>query len=252
MSKAEKQTKTTKNTTQYVYAYVFFGGVLKQNHCVVGVSVEHPETTVFNELKKYYGNDVKGAFYKCSKSLEDIQAGITFKLSKFCLTEILFQNGFTETKKILLDITGLKQCTGTINVFHKKDEDEDDAKQEPEKDSKNEDDNKESVKVKSKKTENVDETKSKDKKEETKETKSKDKKEETKETKSSSKKEETKSKDKKVETKSSSKNVEIKKIDVDDSDSDSDSDNEGVKPKNNNTSIELSDESDESDEEDKN
>ena len=124
MSKATKTTKATKTPTQYVYAYVFNGGVLKQNHCVVSVTTEHPETTVFNELKRYYGNDVKGAYYKCSKSLEDVQAGITFKLSKFALGEILYNNNFTETKKILLDVTGLKQCSGTINVYNKGDDDD--------------------------------------------------------------------------------------------------------------------------------
>ena len=115
MSKASK----TKVSTQYVYAYVFNGGVLKQNHCIVSVSLEHPETNVFNELKKYYGNDIKGAFYRCSKSLEEVQAGITFKLKEYCLSEILFNNNFTATKKILLDITGLKHCSGTINVYNK-------------------------------------------------------------------------------------------------------------------------------------
>ena len=80
MSKTNKSTKTH---TQYVYASVFNGGVLKQNHCVVSVSIEHPETTVFNELKKYYGNDIKGAYYKCPKSLADVQAGINFKLNKY-------------------------------------------------------------------------------------------------------------------------------------------------------------------------
>jgi len=125
MSKATKQTKATKAPTQYVYAYVFNGGVLKQNHCVVSVSTDHPETTIFNDLKRYYGNDIKGAFYKCSKTVEEVQAGIDFKLKKYCLGEIIFNHNFTETKKLLLEITGLKQCSGTINTF-KKDNDADD------------------------------------------------------------------------------------------------------------------------------
>ena len=124
-TKTEKKTskpKTNKSTaqTQYQYAYVFNGGVLKQNHCIVGVSSDHPETTVFNELKKYYGNDIKGAFYKCAKSSEDIKAGIKYKLSDTCLTEILYNKNFSETKKVLLDVTGLKQCSGTINVYKEK------------------------------------------------------------------------------------------------------------------------------------
>ena len=115
-----KSDKKASKSTQWVYAYVFNGGVLKQNHCVVGVSTEHPETTVFNELKKYYGNDIKGAFYKCSKSAEDIKAGIKFKLSKECLTDILYNCGYTDAKKVLLEVTGLKQCSGTINVYKEK------------------------------------------------------------------------------------------------------------------------------------
>lgn len=49
-SKTDKSTKvkTNKSVSTFVYAYVFNGGVLKQNHCIVGVSSEHPETTVFN------------------------------------------------------------------------------------------------------------------------------------------------------------------------------------------------------------
>lgn len=129
-TKATKQTKATKAPTQYVYAYVFNGGVLKQNHCVVSVSTDHPETTIFNELKKYYGNDIKGAFYKCSKTVDEVQAGIDFKLKKYCLGEILFNHNFTETKKLLLEITGLKQCSGTINTF-KKDSDGDVDDEEP-------------------------------------------------------------------------------------------------------------------------
>ena len=57
MSKASKSTKApkaTKTPTHYVYAYVFNGGLLKTGNCVAGVSEEHPETTVFNELKRYY------------------------------------------------------------------------------------------------------------------------------------------------------------------------------------------------------
>ena len=70
MSKATKTTKATKTPTQYVYAYVFNGGKLKQNTCYISVSTDHPETTVFKELKKYGGKFIKGAFYRCSKSID--------------------------------------------------------------------------------------------------------------------------------------------------------------------------------------
>lgn len=270
MSKATKSTKATKTPTKYVYAYVFNGGVLKQNHCVVSVSEDHPETTVFNELKRYYGNDVKGAYYKCSKSLEDVQAGITFKLSKFALGEILYNNNFTETKKILLDVTGLKQCSGTINVYNKgEDGDEAEQKAEPEE--------KKSTKKasKSKKEETVesdDEAEAEDsepeKKKPAKKASSKSKKgkveaesdaedsepEEKKPAKKASSKskkveaEDSEPEEKKSAKKASSKSKATdtkkasKKVVNDDSESDDD-----IKPKTNNTSIELSDESDEED-----
>ena len=251
-----KTTKATKTSTKYVYAYVFNGGVLKQNHCVVSVSEDHPETTVFNELKKYYGNDIKGAFYKCSKSLDDVQAGITFKLSKFALGEILYNNNFSETKKILLDVVGLKQCSGTINVYNKGGDDE-------ETEQKAETDEKKSTKKasKSKKEETVEsedkdeaeDSEPEEKKKPVKKTSSKSKKEkvetddsEPEEKKTTKKPKKASSKSKETDTKKASN-----KVINDDSDSDSDTDDD-VKPKTNNTSIELSDESDESDEEDTN
>jgi len=256
MSKATKSTKATKTPTKYVYAYVFNGGVLKQNHCVVSVSEDHPETTVFNELKKYYGNDVKGAYYKCSKSLDDVQAGITFKLSKFALGEILYNNNFTETKKILLDVTGLKQCSGTINVYNKggdNEETEQKAETEEKKSTKKaskskkeivesededtEPEEKKPAKKPAKKTDKK--ASSKSKKVESVEEAATDSEPEEKKTTKKSKK--ASSKPKSTDTKKASK-----KVVNDDSDSDSDSDDD-VKPKTNNTSIELSDESDEED-----
>jgi len=222
MSKATKSTKpakTTKTPTEYVYAYVFNGGVLKHNHCVVSVSKDHPETTVFNELKRYYGNDVKGAYYKCSKSLEEIQAGINYKLKEKALGEFLYNITFTDTKKILLDITGLKQSSGSINVYNKvetKDENANETEQKAETEEK-----KAKKASKSKKVESEDDA-------EDSEPESKKK---------SAKK--TSSKSKKVEA------------EVEDEDSEPE-DKKPVKKtsskqKTNNTSIELSDDSDEED-----
>lgn len=243
MSKTSKNTKATKTPTQYVYAYVFNGGVLKQNHCVVSVSTDHPETTVFNELKKYYGNDIKGAFYKCTKSLEEVQAGINFKMKKFSLGEILFNNNFSETKKILLDVTGLKQCTGTINVY-KKDSEVDEEETE-EKDEKEESKTKKASKSKKN---NQEEGEADDSEPETKK----------KVKKSSSKSK----KDKKVEvdsepennnkdtktTKGVGKDKKTKESKSKKTELESDSSDDEVQPKKNNTSIELSDESDEEEE----
>lgn len=244
MSKATKSTKATKTPTKYVYAYVFNGGVLKQNHCVVSVSEDHPETIVFNELKKYYGNDVKGAYYKCSKSLDDVQAGITFKLSKFALGEILYNNNFTETKKILLDVSGLKQCSGTINVYNKGGDD-DEAEQKAETEEKKS--TKKASKSKKEIVESEDEAEDsepEEKKKPAKKASSKSKKVETEEAATDSEHEEKKTtkKSKKESSKGADTKKASKKVVNDDSDSDDD-----VKPKTNNTSIELSDESDEED-----
>ncbi len=287
MSKTTKATKATKTHTQYVYAYVFNGGVLKQNHCVVSVSTDHPETTIFNELKRYYGNDIKGAFYKCSKTLEEVQAGIDFKLKKHCLGEILFNHNFTETKKLLLEITGLKQCSGTINTFKKDGDAEDEdttqkvaAKTETEEpddvaESDAEDSESDEKNKKSKGKSKTDTKKSSGKKEAVKEeTKKKadTKKADTKKTetkKTDTKKADTKkvevsedesededeAEDSEPETKKKSKSKtdkakgkeSTKKTSSKKTEVESDSDVE-VQPKKNNTSIELSDESDEEDE----
>jgi len=259
-TKTIKATKPTKAPTQYVYAYVFNGGVLKQNHCVVSVSSDHPETTIFNELKRYYGNDIKGAFYKCSKTLDEVQSGIDLKLKKYCLGEILFNHNFTETKKLLLEITGLKQCSGTINTF-KKDGDADDEEALQKVASKPEteepDDEEESEVSDSEPEEKTKKSKGKSKTEDTKtETKKSFGKKEVvkkamKEAMKESVKEETKKKSEskskkadKVKGKESTKKYGSKKTEVE-------SDSDDVQPKKNNTSIELSDESDE-DEEDEN
>ena len=117
-----KTAKVAKTITQYQYAYVFNGGVLKQNHCIIGTSTEFPGTTIFANLSKYYGPDIKGAYYKCTKTEEEIQNGIKYKFNDKCITEMLFGCGFSDAKKTMLEITGLKQCSGTINVYKTSDE----------------------------------------------------------------------------------------------------------------------------------
>ena len=253
-----KSNKSTKAHNQYVYAYVFNGGVLKQNHCVVSVSNEHPETTVFNELKRYYGNDIKGAYYRCTKSLNEVQEGINFKLKNFSLGEILFNNNFTETKKILLDITGLKQCSGTINTFTKKDDLEGDEpndktqKTKKVEESDEESEPEENTKKSKSKTQKSDKKKS-DKKGGKAEKKivSKSKVENSEDEDSEhelepetiKKNDKTKKSEQKSKCKENKKSSQKTELQID---SDSDSDDE-VQPKNNNTSIELSDDSDEED-----
>lgn len=231
-----KQNKS-KTLNNIVFAYVFNGGVLKQNHCVVGVSTEHPETTIFNELKEYYGNDIKGAFYKCTKTLEEVQAGIDFKLKDQKLSKILFNNNFTETKKILLDITGLKQCTGTINTYKKDDSDE--AKEKSTQKSKDKDNDKDKE----------DSSDSSDGEEKTKKSKGKTKKESDKvekeskkadKTEKSDKKQEKEKKDKKADKETKTKNK-IQISDDDESEQDTKKSDKKKEMKNNKTSIELSD-----------
>ena len=231
----------TKQNIQYIYTYVFNGGVLKQNHCVIGVSVEHPETTVFNELKKYYGNEIKGAYYKCSKTEEEIRSGIKYKISDCFLTDIICNKNFTETKKILLEVTGLKQCSGTINIYKDKnnnsdnDNDDDDNDEKNESDNENNDnDNDNDKQINKSKESKSKESKSKDSK--SKESKSKELEKDSKKTKNSKN-------NKKIVQKESNSDS------VSESDSESESDLKIQKiHKNNNKSIELSDDSDDEEE----
>jgi len=257
--KVSSKTKANKSATQYQYAYVFN---VKRNHCIVGVSSDHPETTVFNDLKHYYGNDIKGAYYKCSKSTEEIKAGIKFKLSKEYLTEILYNKSFSDTKKVLLEVTGLKHCTGTINVYKEK---ESDCVDENTKHATNSDADAEESGSESEKEDEKVVVKEK--------SKSKSKQEAEPETKSKGKVKETEKESKESKSKTPSKPKVSKKIEVEESESESESESEpeikastkktsvkdsktkktdtkksDIQPKKNATSIELSDESEEEDE----
>ena len=183
-TKADKtKTKTNKSNVVQQYAYIFNGGVLKQNYCIIGVGTDHQETTVFNELVKYYGKDIKGAYYKCSKTPEEINAGIKFKMGDSSLSEILYNKSWSDAKKILFEVTGVK-CK-SINVYTEKkplesgkaDADADaDANADDESESESEDDNTKDVKP-------VENTKEKNKKKDT----TKTQEQEQKETKSKSK-----------------------------------------------------------------
>jgi hypothetical protein len=115
------KTKANKTTVKQVpmYGYVFNGGLLKQGYCTVGVSESHPETGIFVEMQKYYGSDLKGAYYKCTKSLEDVENSINFKFKEHLVNNQLYQLGFTDAKKLMQEVTGLERCTGTINVYNK-------------------------------------------------------------------------------------------------------------------------------------
>jgi len=250
MPKTDKVTnaskaKTNKSVPTFVYAYVFNGGVLKQNHCIVGVSAEHPETTVFNELKNYYGNDLKGAFYKCSKSMESVKEGIKTNLADSRLTDMVFNKNFSDTKKELLNITGLKQCSGTINVYSKKDDDAKDEGEDEQENSSDESEDEQQVKSKTKasKTKVVQETTEKSQSKTSKNSKKvdveSDEEEEVEvvEKKSKASKGASKEQSSKAPKKSSKSNKKI----VDESDEE---DAVPIK-KMNKTSIELSDESDE-------
>lgn len=118
----EAKVKAQKVATTNVYTYIFYGGALKAQHCVIGVSLEHPETTIFNNLTLYYGPELKGAYCKSGLVAEDIKDGIKFKLKNNQLTDILFNGGFTNNKKVLIEITDVKRWT-TINVYKKSGDD---------------------------------------------------------------------------------------------------------------------------------
>ena len=218
---ATKKNKTTVFTTNYVYCV--YGGGLKVGLSYVTTGATHPETAL-EELKKFYGNEIKGYYCKTVDSLETISENLKKELKdKTNLSDYLFEAKVTDIKKIIKTVADSKtgSTMGPIKVKETKDEDDD------EDDDEEEDDKPEP----SKKA--VKETKSKDEK--TKETKVKDE-----------KPKETKSKDeKKVEP--------VKKITKDVKETKKQDDKKKVtkeETKSNKTVIQLSDDSDDDEEED--
>ena len=65
-----------------VYAFALYGGVITKGYSYVKVSNDHPETIEFEKYKQYYGENVKGRFVKCVKSLDDVKQGVYEKLQE--------------------------------------------------------------------------------------------------------------------------------------------------------------------------
>jgi len=137
---ATKKNKTTVFTTNYVYCV--YGGCLKVGLSYVTTGATHPETAL-EELKKFYGNEIKGYYCKTVDSLETISANLKKELKdKTNLSDYLFEVKVTDIKKIIKTVADSKtgSTMGPIKVKETKDEDndsdddeEEDDKPEPQK-----------------------------------------------------------------------------------------------------------------------
>lgn len=140
------KTKTTKTVkAQKVYAGVTYGGGLKSGVCVVEVGTDLPDQR-FEDLKEFYGDDIKLRYVKCEKPLDSVQDAIFEDLESCKLSKMLFKQSVTEIVKILKKATDAKKCT-TLGVY---------TETETEKDGSADDGSDEEVEQKStKKTEEV-------------------------------------------------------------------------------------------------
>jgi len=225
----KKNKATTVFTTNYVYCV--YGDGLKVQYSYIESSATHPETKL-DELKKYYGNGIKGFYCKTTESFESITEKLQKELEdKTSHSDYLYELKVTDAKKIIRSVTGAK--TGStmgppkVKSSDKKEDEEDEDDDDDEDDE--DDDEKEEPEVKKKA---VKESKTKDVKEAKKETESKKKETESKKKETESKKKETESK--KKETESKKKEAKIVK--------------EEKIVKSNKTVIEISDDSDEDEE----
>jgi DNA polymerase III gamma/tau subunit len=149
-TKGDKTAKAKAAKVPYVYTYVLYGGVLKTGYCVVGTSFEHPEKEI-DRFKTYYSNDLKGAYTKCTKSINTVKEEISDQLQEFSVagSETIFNKNVTEVKKIIRDVTEGKFTVMNVLGTEKKANDEKDESEEEEKPKAK----KEDVKAKAKKEE---------------------------------------------------------------------------------------------------
>jgi hypothetical protein len=219
---ASKKNKTTVFTTNYVYCV--YGGAIKVGLSHVRTGATHPET-VLEDLKKYYGNEIKGYYCKTVDSLESISTKLEEELKdKNGLSQYLYEVKVTDIKKIIKTVADSK--TGTTMGPPKQKATEDDDDEESEEDEK--------VEVAKKITKAKDE----------KDTKEKDTKEKDTKVKDTKAKDEKKVDVKKVVIKDTKDVKEIKKVDTKKKVTKEDP----VETKSNKTVIELSDDSDDEEE----
>jgi len=214
---ASKKNKTTVFSSNYVYCV--YGGAMKVGLCFVATGAAHAEISL-EELKKYYGNEVKGYYCKSTESLTVLTEKLTESLTdKPKLSDNLYEVKVTDIKKMIKTVANSKtgSTMGPVKV-KKSDEDEDDDSEKSDK-SEDEDESDEDTKKK--------DTKKKPAKKETKKESKKAEPEKAIKTKEVKEPKETKE----------SKKKETKKVVKEE-------------PKSNKTVIELSDDSDEEDEDD--
>jgi hypothetical protein len=158
---ATKKNKTTVFTTNYVYGV--YGGGLKVGLCYVTTGATHPETAL-EELKKFYGNEIKGYYCKTVDSLETISASLKKELmDKTNHSDYLFEVKVTDIKKIIKTVADSKTGS-TMGPIKVKETKEDDDESDEEEDEKPEPAKKASKETKAK-DEKPKETKAKDEKE---------------------------------------------------------------------------------------
>ena len=112
-----KAVKAVKPPT--LYTWLMYGGALKTGIVAVGVGYDHPEVEL-EKYKLYFGNDVKGYYCKCTKSLETVKSAINDELNDSKLNDLLFKKCINDTKKILRDATEAKTCSSmNVNTIEK-------------------------------------------------------------------------------------------------------------------------------------
>ncbi len=199
--------KPVKVKVPTVYAYAFYGGIIKSGISVVKVTHDHPELD-YDKFKLFYGDGLKGRWVKCARPIETVQALVNEKLTQYKITDMLYRLDTVEISKILKEATDASKCS-TIGVYNTKKEDGDESD-----DDKNE--KKETKKAKDESDDDEEETKPKKETKAKKETKKA--KEESDDEEETKPKKETKAKKETKETKESKKAKD-------------DSDDEETKPK---------------------
>ena len=110
---SKKSTTTTakpaKVVAPIVYAFIFYGGIIKTGFALVCVSSTHPEVE-FSNYKKIYGKEISGSWVKCTLPIDTVRADIAAKLKDKEIADNLYKIGAAESKTIIKEATGAKQC----------------------------------------------------------------------------------------------------------------------------------------------
>ncbi len=135
------KTETTKPAkVPYVYAIVFYGGIIKTGYSLVKVTHESPEVC-YNELQEFFGQDVngfKGRYVRCTKPIDTVKAELADKLKEFKWTDMAYNTNATEVVKHIKDVCEASKCK-TMGVYEKADGDSSNAKKAAKDDSDSED-----------------------------------------------------------------------------------------------------------------